>query len=208
MVLLLDPATDRLVTMASRGYGTSGVGAEVERGQGLIGTATNELRVIRLTGLEANLRYSRAVRHESGSARPEVPSPGLADAQSAMVIPFKLYERLSPFAPSTTAPPLASTNGTRPTSRSSAIRSPSASTARPRRARGPPTRREWMGGDGGEVGARLRPLSRAPEARRLQRGDVGQPRAGADHLLNDSTTSRRIRLVIAARSAPFEGGGK
>jgi adenylate cyclase len=94
MVLLLDPATDRLVTMASRGYGTSGVGAEVERGQGLIGTAASELRVIRLTGLEASLRYGRAVRRESGGAKPEIPLPGLPDAQSALVIPLKLCDRL------------------------------------------------------------------------------------------------------------------
>ena len=94
MVLLADEGTDRLVTMASRGYGTSGVGAEVERGQGLIGTAASELRVIRMTGLEANLRYGRAVRRESGSATPEIPLPGLPDAQSALVIPLKLCDRL------------------------------------------------------------------------------------------------------------------
>lgn len=94
MVLLADECTDRLVTMASRGYGTSGVGAEVERGQGLIGTAAAELRVIRLTGIEANLRYGRAVRRESGSATPEIPLPGLPDAQSALVIPLKLCDRL------------------------------------------------------------------------------------------------------------------
>lgn len=94
MVLLADEGTDRLVTMASRGYGTSGVGAEVERGQGLIGTAAGELRVIRLTGLEANLRYGRAVRRESGSAAPEIPLPGLPDAQSVLVIPLKLCDRL------------------------------------------------------------------------------------------------------------------
>jgi adenylate cyclase len=94
MVLLLDECTGRLVTMASRGYGTSGVGAEVERGHGLIGTAASELRVIRMTGLEAGLRYGRAVRRESGSATPEIPLPGLPDAQSALVIPLKLCDRL------------------------------------------------------------------------------------------------------------------
>ncbi len=94
MVLLADECTGRLVAMASRGYGTSGVGAEVEPGQGLIGTAASELRVIRLTGIEANLRYGRAVRRESGSATPEIPLPGLPDAQSALVIPLKLCDRL------------------------------------------------------------------------------------------------------------------
>src|SRR5687768_17353950 len=94
MVLLLDEITGRLVTMASRGYGSSGVGAEVERGHGLIGTAASELRVIRMTGIEASLRYGRAVRRESGSAKPEIPLPGLPDAQSALVIPLKLCDRL------------------------------------------------------------------------------------------------------------------
>ena len=94
MVLLADECTGRLVAMASRGYGTSGVGAEVEPGQGLIGTAASELRVIRLTGIEASLRYGRAVRRESGSATPEIPLPGLPDAQSALVIPLKLCDRL------------------------------------------------------------------------------------------------------------------
>src|SRR5687768_1020201 len=94
MVLLLDESTDRLVTLASRGYGTSGVGAEVERGHGLIGTAASELRVIRISGLEASLRYGRAVRRESGSATPEIPLPGLSDAQSALIIPLKLCDRL------------------------------------------------------------------------------------------------------------------
>lgn len=93
-VLLIDECTGRLVTIASRGYGTSGIGAEVERGQGLIGTAASELRVIRVTGLEASLRYGRAVRRESGSATPEIPLPGLPDAQSALVIPLKLCDRL------------------------------------------------------------------------------------------------------------------
>jgi putative methionine-R-sulfoxide reductase with GAF domain len=94
MVLLLDECTGRLVTMASRGYGSSGIGAEVERGHGLIGTAASELRVIRISGLEASLRYGRAVRRESGSAAPEIPLPGLPDAQSALVIPLKLCDRL------------------------------------------------------------------------------------------------------------------
>jgi adenylate cyclase len=94
MVLLLDECTGRLVTMASRGYGTSGIGAEVEPGQGLIGTAASELRVIRMTALEASLRYGRAVRRESGSANAEIPLPGLPDAQSALVIPLKICDRL------------------------------------------------------------------------------------------------------------------
>jgi len=96
MVLLADG--DRLVTIASCGYGESGVGAEVAVGDGLIGTVARERRVLRISGLDVSLRYGRAIRREaqqSGSVvKPEVPLPGLADAQSALVIPLALGDRL------------------------------------------------------------------------------------------------------------------
>jgi len=99
IVLLNDEASQRLVTISCRGYG-GGVGAEVAFGEGLIGTVAAEQRVLRMTGLEASLQYGRAVRREmlSGeggrSIRPEIPLPGLADAQSALVIPLTVGERL------------------------------------------------------------------------------------------------------------------
>ena len=99
IVLLNDEASDRLVTISCRGYG-GGVGAEVAFGEGVIGTVAKERRVLRMTGLEASLQYGRAVRREmlageGGRAiRPEIPLPGLADAQSALVIPLTVGERL------------------------------------------------------------------------------------------------------------------
>jgi len=94
MVLIADECTGRLVTLVSRGFGSSGVGAEVEIGQGLIGTAAGQRQLLRITGLEANLRYSRAVRRESGTSAPEIPLPGLPDAQSALIIPLTIGDRL------------------------------------------------------------------------------------------------------------------
>jgi adenylate cyclase len=99
IVLLNDESAGRLVTISCRGYG-GGVGAEVAPGEGLIGTVAAERRVLRIAGLEAGLRYGRAVRREmlSGESgrtlRPEIPLPGLADAQSAVVIPLTVGERL------------------------------------------------------------------------------------------------------------------
>ncbi|HKR66983.1 MAG TPA: GAF domain-containing protein [Thermoanaerobaculia bacterium] len=99
IVLLNEEGAQRLVTIACRGYG-GGVGAEVAVGEGLIGLVAREKRVLRITGLDEGLRYGRAVRREvlSDSAahriRPEVPLPGLPDAQSALVIPLLVEDRL------------------------------------------------------------------------------------------------------------------
>jgi adenylate cyclase len=94
MVLLYDETMKRLVTMASRGYGQSGVGAEVAPGEGLIGTVARERRLLRISGLDAEMRYGRTVRQESGAITPEIPLPGLPDAQSALVIPLVSGDRL------------------------------------------------------------------------------------------------------------------
>lgn len=97
IVLLADEPAQKLVTIACRGYG-GGVGAEVAFGEGLIGTVARERRLLRISGLNESLRYGRAVRRSvlsgGGPSRPEIPLPGLPDAQSALVIPLLLEERL------------------------------------------------------------------------------------------------------------------
>lgn len=98
IVLLHDEPARKLVTIACRGYGGGGVGAEVAIGDGLIGTVARERRILRITGLDESLRYGRAVRRAvisgGGRSRPEIPLPGLADAQSALVIPLLVEDRL------------------------------------------------------------------------------------------------------------------
>lgn len=97
IVLLFDEPAQRLITIACRGYG-GGVGAEVALGEGLIGTVARERRVLRISGLDEGLRYGRAVRRsvmsDSGTVRPEVPLPGLSDAQSALILPLLLEDQL------------------------------------------------------------------------------------------------------------------
>ena len=97
-VLLYDESGRRLVTMASRGYGQSGIGAEVGLGEGLIGTVAVGRRLLRLTNMEADLRYGRAIRREAAADRrslaAEIPLPGLPDAQSMLAIPLTVGDRL------------------------------------------------------------------------------------------------------------------
>ncbi len=98
IVLLSDEPAQKLITIACRGYG-GGVGAEVTIGEGLIGTVARERRVLRISGLDEGLRYGRAVRRAvmSDGGRivpPEIPLPGLPDAQSALILPLVIEDRL------------------------------------------------------------------------------------------------------------------
>jgi adenylate cyclase len=100
MVLLCDEAAPRLYAVASRGYGEGGIGAEVHVGDGLIGTVARERCILRVAGVGAELRYGRAIRasvHRAGQARtltPEIPLPGLVDAQSQLALPLVAGDRL------------------------------------------------------------------------------------------------------------------
>ena len=100
MVLLCDGSGDRLTTIASHGFGETGVGAEVGLGDGLIGMVAREKRLLRVTSLNTELRYGRAIRREAAKESDrhlcdEIPLPGLPDAQSVLLMPLKVGERLT-----------------------------------------------------------------------------------------------------------------
>ena len=100
MLLLADECPGKLVTIASRGYGAQGIGAEVAVGHGVIGTAAERGRMVRVAGVGRELRYGRAIRErvrESGGHAelgPEIPLPGLPGAQVQMALPLLVCRKL------------------------------------------------------------------------------------------------------------------
>ena len=97
MLLMLEQAAGRLVTIASQGYDSSGVGSEIALGQGVAGIAAREGVPIRVGHLSLWQTYSRAVRARAealgldASADDEIPMPGLAEPRSQMAVPLKLF---------------------------------------------------------------------------------------------------------------------
>ncbi|MCC7537207.1 MAG: GAF domain-containing protein [Deltaproteobacteria bacterium] len=100
MVLVPDESRERLVTIASHGYGAEGIGAEVALEDGLIGMAAAQRRALRTHDLEGDLRYGRAIRERvfraagATRARPEIPLPGLPNARAQIALPLVVRDRL------------------------------------------------------------------------------------------------------------------
>jgi adenylate cyclase len=95
MVLMLDPAAQRLYTVASCGYATSGVGSEIGVGQGLIGVAARERTPVRIGHVTSAALYSQAMRSSFNANIPdfepalEIPYPGLAQPHSQLAVPIQ-----------------------------------------------------------------------------------------------------------------------
>lgn len=99
MILLLDETTRRLYTVASHGYAQSGVGSEIEPGQGVIGVAAQELTPVRISHMTHASLYNHALRRalaaQPGMAlETEIAYPGLAQPQSQLAVPILCAGRL------------------------------------------------------------------------------------------------------------------
>lgn len=94
MVLMLDPAAQRLYTVASSGYATSGVGSEVRVGQGVIGVAARERTPVRIGHMTNAALYSQAMRSSFDADIPDfapvtdIPYPGLKQPHSQLAAPI------------------------------------------------------------------------------------------------------------------------
>ncbi len=97
MVLILDTTTQRLYTVASRGYATSGVGSEIALGDGVIGVAARECTPVRIMHMTSAYLYSRAMRNSLGDACPhntDIPYPGLPEPHSQLAVPLQSAGRV------------------------------------------------------------------------------------------------------------------
>ncbi len=100
MLLMYDREGERVYTVASRGYATSGVGSEIPLGAGVIGVAARERTPIRIAHWSADYAYSQAVRQSlggaerAGSLETEIPFPGLAEPRSQLAVPILVGDAL------------------------------------------------------------------------------------------------------------------
>jgi adenylate cyclase len=94
MVLMLDPVSQRLYTVASRGYAASGVGSEIALGEGVVGVAARERTPVRIMHMTSAHLYSQAMRNSLPNGVPglpagtDIPYPGLAAPQSQLAVPI------------------------------------------------------------------------------------------------------------------------
>ena len=96
LLLLHDPARGALVTLGSRGYGATGIGAEVPLGEGLIGLAGKERRLLRVSDASRLRRYGAAIlaTSEQEAQTRSVALPRLPAAMSQIAVPMEAQGRL------------------------------------------------------------------------------------------------------------------
>jgi signal transduction histidine kinase len=98
MVLLLDEDVGVLRVVASRGYDSDGVGAEVKLGMGVVGMVAKKRRIMRMSGMRTRRAYVQTVRkglEARGDALTDaVQLPGLADVECQIAIPMLIEDTL------------------------------------------------------------------------------------------------------------------
>jgi len=99
-LMVPDEDGKRLFTLASRGFGESGIGSEAWIGEGILGIAAERREVVRITNFSRDVLYSKAVRStlehrgEDSLLEREIALPGLPQVKSQLVAPLVAHERL------------------------------------------------------------------------------------------------------------------
>jgi len=99
-VMFPDEEGKHLYTGASYGFEPSGVGSEVPIGEGMLGVAAERHTAVRTTSITREMILARAVRSEierhgrQAVLEREIPLPGLPNAQSQLILPLLVGDRL------------------------------------------------------------------------------------------------------------------
>jgi putative methionine-R-sulfoxide reductase with GAF domain len=99
-VMLIDETGERLYTVASAGFPTSGAGSEVRVGEGMIGVAAQRRMAVRVANMARELSYAHAVQEsagieERGTLEQVIPLPRLHSVQSQLIVPMIAYHQLA-----------------------------------------------------------------------------------------------------------------
>ncbi len=97
-IYLLEECEQHLYALATRGFSTSGVGARVALGKGVIGACAAHRVPVRIADLARERLYGRAVqeqleRGKAGTER-EIPLASVIGAQSLLAVPLMLQGKL------------------------------------------------------------------------------------------------------------------
>lgn len=92
ILLLAEPDQQTLVTHSSFGYALGGVGAEVKKGEGLIGLCAEHSRLLQVGAMGEGLRYAKAAREgvSVSSLMPKIPLPGILNPASQIAAPLRV----------------------------------------------------------------------------------------------------------------------
>jgi putative methionine-R-sulfoxide reductase with GAF domain len=97
-LMLVDESGERLYTVESTGFPSSGAGSEVRLGEGLIGVAAERRQSVRVTHMGRELSYWQAARKAAeksdGQLEQVIPLPRLQSMQSQLVAPMLAYRQL------------------------------------------------------------------------------------------------------------------
>lgn len=96
-VMAVDEDQGTLFSIASRGYSPSGVGAELEVGEGLIGMAAERRMVVCVANMSRERIFADAVRSQGadeGDPRRTIELPGLKKLESQIAIPILVGDQL------------------------------------------------------------------------------------------------------------------
>ncbi|MES1179456.1 MAG: GAF domain-containing protein [Myxococcales bacterium] len=110
-IYLLEESEQNLYALATRGFSTSGVGARVALGVGVIGACAAHRVPIRIADIRRERLYGRAVQEqlERGQAGPEreIPLASVVGARSLLAVPLSMQGKLFGVLATECAEPLA-----------------------------------------------------------------------------------------------------